>query len=528
VPALRGALDATSSPSVRSAVLLAQARIGGGLESDELGRSQVEQTLLEHLADTNQRVAESACIGLGILARPASLGPLTALLNDTDEGRKLFGRSAVTRRMGAFAAYGIGLIGQRSDNEDVRRYATHVLSEVLAQDAEPAPDRRVACVIALGLIAPGGRDGEAGSCTCSSNDALAAQLLELLRNKRAHDLLRAQVPPTLAHLAAYTSTEAREKIVHELIKTVGKRKEKDAVHQGAALALGLIGDADDDELDRKIRGALMSAAVDRNRMTKSLALVALAQVSTRPGTDDSLEASAEARSFLLRRLTRGKSNERTWSMLALGLLGRGLVEEGVPLDRVQLDAMRTELEDSRSPDEAAACAIAAGLIRDRDSVAALLEKVADLHQGERGMAALGLGMTGDPRAVEPLTEVLGESLHEPEVLEQTSISLELLRDPARVTKILALLEECDCILSQRGAAFALGRSRHEDAVEPLLAMLGSQDGPEIQRAFAAVGLALLAERDGRPWSTRLSFDLHYRANPATLTDPSGSGILDLP
>jgi hypothetical protein len=50
----------------------------------------------------------------------------------------------------------------------------------------------------------------------------------------------------------------------------------------------------------------------------------------------------------------------------------------------------------------------------------------------------------------------------------------------------------------------------------------------MQRTFAAFGLALLAEQDGRPWSTRLSTDLHYAASPATLTSAARGGIPDLP
>jgi len=530
LPALRSVLDEDTPASLRAAVLLAQARIGGGFEGDELSRSRMEELLIQHLDDGNRMVAETACIGLGILARPTALSPLTALLNDTKQGRELFGRSRVSRRMRTFAAYGIGLVGQRADNEDVRRYATHALADALLEDAGPTPDERVAAVIGLGLIDPADREGAAGGCSCSSNDMLAAVLLELFDDKREDDLVRAQIPPTLARLAPYVSEETREEIVDELIDALGKRREKDPVHQGCALALGLIGDADEDEADREIRRALMKAAVDRDRLTKSLALVSLAQVSTRAGTGkgDPRAATPEARKFLLKRLARARTHERTWAMLALGVFGRELIEQGEVLDRVHLDAVRGELEDSRAPDEVAVCSIAAGLCRDQGASESLFEKVDDLHQNERGLAALALGMTGESKAIEPLHEVLIDSRHEPAVLEQTSISLALLQDPARVAKIVGLLEECDCLLSKRAVAIALGRSRDQAAAEPLLAMLADEDGPVMQRAFAAFGLALLAEQDGRPWSSRISTDLHYRASPATLTGPSGAGILDLP
>ena len=87
-------------------------------------------------------------------------------------------------------------------------------------------------------------------------------------------------------------------------------------------------------------------------------------------------------------------------------MAREQLDSGQAVDANQLHVMRAELDDSRSPVEVAACAIAAGLCRDPESTEALLEKVEDLHQEELGLAALGLGMNGDVSSASALDEVL--------------------------------------------------------------------------------------------------------------------------
>ena len=110
---------------------------------------------------------------------------------------------------------------------------------------------------------------------------------------------------------------------------------------------------------------------------------------------------------------------------------------------------------------------------------------------------------------------------------QTSLALALLDDPTLVERLLAQREECDCLVSWAGTAMALGRTGDARAVEPLIASLRDESATEGKRSWAALALGLMADKDKKPWTSRLSTNLNYVANPATLHDPQGSGILAL-
>ena len=130
VPALEALLEQDPGNGLRSAVLLTLARVGEA-DGDALGDSPLQVLLAEHLAvgaRGPQEVAETACIALGILGRPSSVATLSAVLADSAAGRELTGTHEVPSRMRAFAAYGLGLLGESTVNSDVRRYARHALA----------------------------------------------------------------------------------------------------------------------------------------------------------------------------------------------------------------------------------------------------------------------------------------------------------------------------------------------------------------------------------------------------------------
>ena len=143
VPRLLELLEENEDSRLTSGVLLSLGRIG------EVPGARLGAAIRPFLADRNQRVCESACIALGVLGRPQDMPLLRDLLLDTKAGRQAFDRSRVTRRMRSFAAYSIGLIGQRSDNLDVRRYAVRaLLMSFLLTEEDASPDTRMATVIA--------------------------------------------------------------------------------------------------------------------------------------------------------------------------------------------------------------------------------------------------------------------------------------------------------------------------------------------------------------------------------------------
>jgi hypothetical protein len=57
-------------------------------------------------------------------------------------------------------------------------------------------------------------------------------------------------------------------------------------------------------------------------------------------------------------------------------------------------------------------------------------------------------------------------------------------------------------------------------------MLGNQDLRDLPRAFAAVALGLVGDKEELPWNSKIAVDNNYRANVETLTG-AGAGILDI-
>ena len=528
-PALRAALDDAPPSALTGALLLALARVGEP-ENGALGDSRLLSTLVRHLDESNRNVAESACVALGVLGRPAVLPVLSAILGDTDRGRKLVDRGEVPLRMRAFAAYGIGLVGGRTSNQDVRDYATHLLVEGLEAEPGAAPDDRVACVIALGMIDAEARRTRDGDCPCRSNDSLARRLAVILNDARDDELVRAHVPATLARIAAGGSERLREEVGELLLARAEKKRERELVRLGAILALGRLADADEDPLDEKIRKRLASIASRGNRSEQSYAAIALARAGARLGDGEGAPdaGTEEVGELLLDELARGRSHERAWSALALGVLGHGTQTAGLPVPAEISEALLHGLRDERSPEQVGAHAVAVGLCRADDSVARLTKKLDTGDENTRALVALALGMSGSTDAVEPLRALVADSSHRPGVLESSARALALLGDVELEPALESLLDECDCDLTRQGVAVALGRTRDPRAVEPLVGMLEDESAPDRQRAWAAIGLGLLAEKDERQWSSRISIGAHYRANPASLTGASRGGILDLP
>ena len=56
--------------------------------------------------------------------------------------------------------------------------------------------------------------------------------------------------------------------------------------------------------------------------------------------------------------------------------------------------------------------------------------------------------------------------------------------------------------------------------------MADEDQQPLARARAVEALGMVADKELLPWSSKLSRNLNYLANPTTLTSPEGWGILD--
>ena len=512
VPALLEALEHNPSAELRRGVLLSLAKIGHR-QDGQLGDSNLQELLLAHLTDSNQLVAETACISLGVLDRPGVMPILASLLQDGEAGRKLLEKERVPHRMRAYAAYGIALLGQRTEMADVRRFASHVLIQALQEDCGATPDMHVAAVIGLGMVGSGKQPIEV--------------LLQLLSDKREHTAVRAHAPAALAKLAAEAYPQTRQQVVATLSEYAGRRSEKAPIQEGSLLALGqLLACGPQDAAARK---ELIQIAKGGKSQERGWAMIALAQIAARPEPRamDPMAGSFDIQNVLLKSLSRSSHTLEPWIALSLGVLAHGLRTQGESVPASLGRALSDGLKATNSPENALAYGIGLGLARTPKGLETLTAKLSKFDVNTRSLLSTAIGLQGDPEAQAALVDELHEARHAPGTLISSAHALALLNHTSVVGELVAMFQSCDCLLSAAGITQALARTRHPEAVAPLLKLLADGETTDAHRALAAVALGNLAEKEERPWSLRLSQDVNYRAPVATLTE-SDYGILLLP
>lgn len=534
VPALLASLSKDKSSDVITSDLMALAKIGEAEEGPPT--TPIENAIEPFLKDPSQEVAETAAIALGVLSRPGIAPLLTEILADSPSGRDAVGRPETPYRTRAFAAYGLGLCGYRTANPDVRRFIVHHLTRTLESDKSAARDVKVACAIALGLVrldsskAPP-RSGGVPEAPSASLETEIDWMQRFFLDRNQPEIARAYLPVSISHLckdADPVLANTWKSVLCDVLSSSGN--ETAAIQQSAATALGLAGDNDDEAVDQRVRETLRRCARDAEPLTRRFAMIALARCAAREGRGGGRsENLLGVRRFLLFEQSNAPGSMRPWIALALGVLERARVElDETPSQEVQL-ALRSGLREARSPSEAGALSIACALAGDLQSRDTVLTQVAERGESDaRAPAAIALGLMRDTKAVEPLRKVVLESRYKPIVLRDAAIGLGLLGDSEVVPMLVEMLHETQGIASQSAIASALGFIGDARSIDPLVQFVKSTEISDRARAFAAVALGIVCDKEPLPWNSKISCDVGYWNPPATLYDPSTAmGILDI-
>jgi HEAT repeat protein len=475
-------------------------------------------------ADPNQAVAEGALLSLGVLGHESSVQSLCAVLRDAPDARRALGGKEVPERSRAFAAYALGLLGSRTTNEDVRRFAVHHLVQRLLEKQGAHPDSQAACVIALGMIPlSDAAIGDAPDADQSPSASLGAEvgLLEkLLQDADTPLYVRAHLPKSLVRLTA--GTRNQDRVTRVLLDRVTDRSERTEVVHGSILALG---SSQGSGLDAEVRDVLVKLTQGGEAQARCFAMLALAQIGARNGAGEHVAAT---RALLLESLATGRSvRERTWSALALGVLEHG-TRKGAVSSRETAEGLARGLRAARSPEEIGALAIGCGLAKAQIATPILLDQLASVHDSRAlSYVTLALGMLEARQALEPLHTLLDQFRSCPVRLPETALALALLEDSSLVTRLLALLEAGSSQATKQAAIAALGAAGDRRVVDSLLAVMLDDSNLGSTRGAAITALGRVCDRDSLPWQHAVSADLNYRAMVVTLSDANGSGLLDL-
>ena len=453
----------------------------------------------------------------------------------------MVGNRKVSWRTRAFAAYGLGLIGFYSEDADQRQEILTAVRTLLAGDAlkMATPDVAVACLTAMGLVR---LELEpqcllvAGKCPSPSHcrRGQIQWLRELASREDLNYVLRSHIPITLGRLTLDTEgdPQLRATVVKDLLSWAGgSSKTQRHLRASSIMALGVLGTGSGQPVDSAIIEALMGTAKNSRLLeVRTLALIALGQVGARRGPGGELDEDGVVaiREFLIEQFVEGRSTDRGWSALALSLLENITINAGLPPSARVPGLIRKELGSATSPDQVGALAVALGIMQDTDSSSIMLEKLSKLSDDRsRGYLCIGLGLMNSRESIEPLSKLLKSSRYRPLLLREAAISLGLLGDKNVVEDLIVEMQGSTSLTAQSSIAAALGSIGDARSVRPLLKML---EDPELNvraRAFAAVALGIVADKEPLPWNSKIAVGANYLAGTPTLTDGQGTGVLDI-
>ncbi|MEO6709692.1 MAG: hypothetical protein ABI054_02345, partial [Planctomycetota bacterium] len=418
VPELLNALKNENSNDIQSSCMIALAKIGDAKSED--GKSAFAAEIKKFLTSGSQELSETSAVALGILANRDNIELLTAVLsNDQPKLRSLEVPQTdnVNVRTRAFAAYGLGLIGYKASNED-RETINATLRKVLDVEGKNMAQRdiQVACLTAMGLSPMDiNHDDKTvdeikkikAPAELKSRQDQLRYLINYYRDDANNFLIRAHAPIAMGRLLSTGEVPSdfafRDVAANVLMESLSKdSKDQDAMKQSCALALGVIGDCDEDPTDKAIRAALMRVKEDlSDQQVRNFALIGLAQAAGHPGHGagdpiygvNAKDKSENSRTFLLNELTKGKNNVKPWSGLAIAVMERELEDAKQAWSPDSKAALRLTLAASKSPEDLGAFAIACGIAKDTGAKDTLIKNLDTVHDIEaRGYTAVGLGL----------------------------------------------------------------------------------------------------------------------------------------
>ncbi len=493
------------------------------------------------------------------LLRNIALNTVEGCKAVTAEGKPVTAR--VPMEIRAYAAYGLGMIGSRSQKESVRQDIVKTLVEIIENDSAEANDTRVAAMIAMGMV-PLSVDEDVVACYCGTcvvpdpHTSLRPQVTYLLRYftsvKEFDPILRSHTATTLARLVAARpdgmSNRMKEGVAEVLVRALRKSsRQPENVRESSVLALGLIGDADEDNIDQWIRWAVRRSLKGGGDMEKRFAMISLAEIGGHRGSgEEPFGALSEIRSTLKRELSAGKKKMKPWAALSVGLLGYELRAKGQTLDPALDNALSNAIRSGKKVDDLGAYALAAGMrgtVELSDRLLGKLPKTRD--EAASGYVAMGIGMLGRNVAAAPLQEAFKEAEGKPLLQTRLGLALGLLGDGSVVDGLLERLEMAETDLRALEEDDEKGHAKTEAeivAAVTALGFIGDKRGVEAigrialdkdteytaaAREAAVVALGFVGDRTSKNWRTALTLGANYRARTATLTTGEGAGVLDL-
>ncbi len=516
LPALKRAIDSTDQRDIVSSCMVAMAKIGKDHQD-----FSILDVMRERLPSRDQEIRETAALAMGISQLEAALEYLPDLARDTAAGQKLVDRPAVDSRTRAFACYGLGLIGHASNQSDIKRQCFEALRDVLKETVDSGViDRNVpvAAINGIRLLQPDGDEGLRKECV----DALW-QYYEKDAGQ-GEQMVQSHVPPAVAQLLG-RGGDTDGKYKDAFAKELSGVKRANEIYQSAAVALGILCQpVEDNKDDRKFSQVLLKYFNDgKDQQTRNFALMALGKIGGNTNRNELLKIFDKGNKALV----------KPWAAVSLGVLAFNAAEaagEGAAADTQIGTDLHKSINSIKNDQTQSAIAIALGLCKFKESADTLTSLLIKNRQRDEiaGYLCIGLALMGHDRATETIREIVDSSVRRPDLLKQAAIALGKLGDKS-VTDSLQqmLMDDSNRNVAKLSAiASALGFIGDKRTIDPLIKMLHDESITELSRAFAAVALGGVADKEPLPWNSKIAVDMNYRASVETLTNQL-NGILDI-
>jgi HEAT repeat protein len=522
MPALFDAVKDEKDQDILTGVMIALAKCG----RDVNGQSRALFT--EHLDAPVQEVAETAAISFGILKDVTAIDSvLIPLMNDLPAGRKMVGKNEVPIRTRTFAAYGLGLVGSYSQDAGVKKLVANALLSALTTDKSAQQDLRVATLLGLGLL---DMKDPADLAT------VIGTMSSYLEAGTDDDLVLAHVPTSMAKLLRGLPADdltLRNQVLDQVLELVStKSKAGNYTKMSAVMALGMLARPADPR-SKDIFAALEEAADKaKDQQVKNFSAISLAYLGSADPDFDSVENKQPVTKFLLGKLKKSNTSYEMWTGLALGVMAFQLNEKQLAIAPAAQEAVREKFNDSKSADQMAVFALSLGLMNHQAAVQDIRQKMDDNRNGEfLGYGSIALGLLSARTESGFLQQIIDEKRRDEDLLKQAAIGLGLMRDKTILAKLLEFMnpkEGRPTLSVLASTATAIGFIGDTNSVTPLVETLKNKKLTPLGRAFAAVALGMVGDKELLPWNSRIGEDLNYRASVATLVEKSvANGILDI-
>ncbi|MFQ5503530.1 MAG: HEAT repeat domain-containing protein, partial [Planctomycetota bacterium] len=441
---------------------------------------------------------------------------LIALAMDEPAGRKLVERSEVDFRTRSFACYGLGLIVYRTKNAELKQKVFEAMKTMveLGTNNRVHRDLIVAPLQSMRLLRPNVETPAGKSLRDDAIEFLSAYMAK--PDKEVYAQIRSHAYIAAAELLG-RGGDSTGLITTRMMEDVKNRRQKQWIHQSAILALGQIALPENLEVSTAIQDYMKRG---KDLQAKYFCAIALGQI----GGDKN-------RSFLISRIKRAKSLEKPWIAVGLAIMDYQVrsKDQNYEGDPTAAMAIKREFDRTKNQMYAAGMAIALGVMKHSDSGDAIMDRLLKVKSQDQpaGYMAVALGLMGYQDAKDTIKSLLETAKRRPKLLTQCAIALGLLGDKEVSTGLITFIQDKQVVAVYSAISQALGWIGDKRSINPLITMLQDKSIKELPRAFAAVALGLVGDKEELPWNSKIAVNNNYRANVETLTGNNGTGILDI-